>query len=198
MVCLGCQRPTAAAVCRICFDSLRPSPRRVLPTGIPVVAAFEHEGVARRLVHQLKYQGVVAVAGLVAEMVAPDVPELPLVPVPRAMSRRFRYGVDPALELARAIAVRAGVPVVNGLISPIHSRRRAGHNRNRPPHAYRARPFLPGAFVLVDDVLTTGATVLSAAFAVGPQRVHIVVTASAVAGVSNLQQQVTSPTKGRV
>ena len=198
VLCLTCHGPADGWLCAHCRRSLRVAPDRLLPTGIPVFAAFEHEGTARRLIHLLKYQGVVVVTRLVSEGLAHRIPMLPLVPVPRALSRRVRYGIDPALELARALSQRNGQPVVRALAPPLHTPRRAGHNRARLPRPYRDATEVVGDVILVDDVLTTGATLLTAAHAIGISRVRAAVTASAVSGVSNLPSRVTSPTRGRV
>lgn len=82
-----------------------------------------------------------------------------LVPVPRVTARRWRHGVDPAVELAGALSAATGIPVVHGLRPVVWVARRAGPaNRRRgvPRFAAIGRPFVGG--VLIDDVVTTGTT----------------------------------------
>ncbi len=91
-------------------------------------SAFAHRGTARLLVHRLKYGGHRAAAAVLAEGMAGCVPEGAgaLVPVPRARLRHWRYGVDPAVELARALGRLLRLPVVPALAPEWWHRRRAG------------------------------------------------------------------------
>jgi predicted amidophosphoribosyltransferase len=84
------------------------------------------------------------------------------------MARRWRYGVDPAFEIARSLSAVAGLPVVAALRAPAWVHRRAGPRRARrgQPRFRRVLPVPPGA-VLIDDVVTTGATLLAAAEVTG-------------------------------
>jgi len=173
----------------MCQATIRPATERLLPGGVPVVAAFEHEGAAKTLVHHLKYRGVAGLAELFAETVEPRVPRLPLVPIPRAWSRRIKYGVDPARAIAAALARRLEVPVVDGLASPLHSPRRAGRDHSRPVEPFRARLALRYSAIIVDDVVTTGATAVAAVDAIGAEWVQMVVSASVVSEPSTLGAQ---------
>jgi predicted amidophosphoribosyltransferase len=186
MVCLVCHGAALSTVCPKCHAGLRPAAEHVLPGGLPLVAAFEHSGPAPSLVHLLKYRGVVFFADYVAEALATRVPRLPLVPVPRAMSRRLRYGVDPALEIARRLAIRLEVPVWQILRPPIHARRRAGGDHSVPGSGFGVRRRPSSRVVLVDDVVTTGATIMSACDALGPDRVALAASANVVPAVSSL------------
>jgi predicted amidophosphoribosyltransferase len=165
---------------------LIPAPDRILPGGLRLVSAFEHSGPAKVLVHNLKYQGVSGYPDLVAEALAGRAPRCPLVPVPRALSRRLRYGVDPSHLLARAIGERLGVPVLSLLRSPLHTARRAGGDHARPVGTFRTRVPLDEV-VLVDDVVTTGATIRAAADSLGPGMVRLALSANVVSGVSSLR-----------
>ncbi len=166
MLCLTCTEPTGSIVCGACASRLRRPPDRVLGNGLLVVGGFVHEGPARRLVHSLKYRGVVAAAvPLAAAMVRrlPDSASM-LVPVPRAWWRAMRYGVDPTAVLAAIVGRRSGLPVVAALAAPTWWRRHAGARRvERAPVRFRQLSAIDAGAVLVDDVVTTGATVSAAA-----------------------------------
>lgn len=130
---------------------------------------LRHEGPARRLVHRLKYRGDPAAARVLAAAMVPLLPPdaTALVPVPRAPLRAWRHGVDPALELARALSGR-GLWVARVLRAewwwPGHTGRHVDERRSP-----RFLPIgaVPSGSVLVDDVVTTGATLRAASDALG-------------------------------
>jgi predicted amidophosphoribosyltransferase len=150
------------------------------------MAAFEHSGPARALVHQLKYRGLTGYADLVAMMLAPSLPALPIVPVPRVWTRQLRYGLDPAVVLAESLGRSKGVPVIKSLVAPIYTRRRAGGDHSRPVAPFRITRMPASDFVLVDDVVTTGRTLEAAIGLLGPDRVALAVSANAAPPVSSL------------
>ncbi|MEM1177611.1 MAG: ComF family protein [Acidobacteriota bacterium] len=90
-----------------------------------------------------------------------------VVPVPLHWTRRLRRGYDQAALLAFGVGDLLGLPVVDGLIrsrrTPPQSKRdRSGRRRNLES-AFRGRRSLKGRRVLlIDDVITTGATLESA------------------------------------
>ncbi|MFQ5947441.1 MAG: hypothetical protein ACE5KX_01090 [Acidimicrobiia bacterium] len=135
-----------------------------------VRSALRHAGAAKILVHRLKYQGLLAAADPLAGAMVTRLPSCAavLVPVPRVRVRRWRYGVDPAVELATAVGLRSGLPVLELLAVPWWSSRHAGRARRRRGLAVFAPVgAAPAGSVLIDDVLTTGATLASAAVALG-------------------------------
>lgn len=163
-MCLTCGRLGPALLCEPCKGLLRPAPDQYLP-GVGVVRApFRHQGPARLLVHHLKYRGVVTAGRVLAGAMAPRLPSGPvLVPVTRLGWRRLRYGVDPALELARALARLTGAAVAPVLTAPFWGKARAGRVHGFAPR-FRSRGIPEDTrVILIDDVVTTGATLIAAA-----------------------------------
>ncbi len=153
-----------SAVCPACQASLQPGGEVRLPSGVLVRSLLVHDGPIRSAVHAMKYRGADRVASGLAPFMVDLLPAgaTALVPVPRSLPRRARFGTDPGRALARALGRMAGLPVADVLRAPllhksqIRSRRRGGLR-------FRAVARPPGGAVLVDDVLTTGATLSSAA-----------------------------------
>ena len=124
------------------------------------------------LVHRLKYQGLSSAADILSAAMAPLVPSgaAALVPIPRSPLRRVAYGVDPAKELATRIGRTLDIPVVAALAPPLWWRRHAGRTSSqRSAPSFSARRFVEGDTVLVDDVITSGATLSGAVAALAGQ-----------------------------
>ena len=111
-----------------------------------------------------------------------------VLPVPLHWWKHYRRGFNQSSILARALAARLGIPCETGRLQ----RRRAtreqkgleGDNRrDNVKGAFRARPgtnLADKTIILVDDVLTTGATASEAARplrALKPKRIVLAVLA---------------------
>ncbi len=188
-LCAGCNQP-GESLCHRCRFSLAATPSHVDQSGIMAALAFE--GVARQVVHGLKYRNRRAVAREVARLMVRRlrVPSVDVVTwAPTSGARARRRGYDQAELLARAVAAELKVPC-RRLLYRSHGGSQTGHSRAerlRGP-SFRARSSRGQLRVLlIDDVVTTGATLTAAREALLQAGVGTVICAAAAATPSALQ-----------
>jgi ComF family protein len=152
-----------------------------------------YEGTLRQLVHLFKYDGVRTLAKPLGTRMAWALPRGQefdvIVPMPLHWWRGWRRGFNQSALLAGVIGKRSGLPVVNamkrirstppqaGLSNRMRRRNVAGAFAVRRPNAIAGKHVL-----LVDDVLTTGATLSACAAALkrgGASRVSALTLARA-------------------
>lgn len=163
-LCERCGRPTATEVpeCRECRG------RRL---GFATArAALAHDDLGARLVHRLKQGGLRALAEPAAALIAlvvppPEVEAVCWVPADRW--RLIARGENPPQLIAAALARRWGLPA-RSLLDVRRARRPqrglgTTERRANVRDAFRAIAPAPQAVCLVDDVMTTGATLSACA-----------------------------------
>ncbi|MDL2352273.1 MAG: ComF family protein [Pseudomonadota bacterium] len=168
--CAACQRPLEAGTSAgtLCAPCLRQRPRH---DGI--AAGTLYNDTSRRLVLALKHGHRIALAPLLARLIAAQLPEdigpgWLVVPVPLHRWRLWSRGFNQSALLARELAQRSGAElVVDGLIRAKRTPPLGGLGRNARARALsgaiqlnprRADQLKKAKVLLVDDVLTSGAT----------------------------------------
>lgn len=167
--CVRCRTPFLSdkpldhhGICRRCRSGL---------TGYDFAYSFGYyEGSLRKMIHHFKYAGVEVLARPLGELMVRALPlDLQvdmIVPVPLHWRRRMWRGYNQSELLARPLGSRLRVPVMQAIRKNRHTETQASSS------AAERRSNLTGAFflakkgivegrrvLLVDDVLTTGATV---------------------------------------
>ncbi len=161
--CYACGRTNLRGrTCEVCL-------RGTVLAGVSVAARYD--GVVKELILRLKFHRLRAATETAAKLLlrtAQDWPEVQLVTsVPVAASRHRERGYNQSELLAKAVALRAGLPY-----QPLLGRLTATHQigldrRNRLEQAsgafYAIRALEGQKVLLVDDVVTTGATLSACA-----------------------------------
>ncbi len=146
------------------------SPLRAQPPVPHLVTLGAYRGVNRRVVRTLKFGEARDLAAVLGEALAGGVPAhwnvQAVVPVPLHPARQRQRGFNQAELLGRAVAAQLGVPCVPGLQRIRHTAqqaRRHAAQREDLRGAFRACPdALPGGpILLIDDVFTSGNTMLA-------------------------------------
>lgn len=187
--CLGCgARPESAVLplCPRCLQSLERAPTMGvaarldrLPAGRGLFAdsfalwVFDRDGTLQEVQHAFKYgdrpRYGVALGRLVGDAYAEEAP-VPdgVVPVPLHRTRQLERGYNQSRMLAEGVAEALACPLRPGLLSRPHPTR-SQTNLSREERwrnvqgAFAASPdAAAGHWLLVDDVLTTGATATAA------------------------------------
>jgi len=165
--CPVCGTP-GAAPCAECARQLRPAPDLPTPDGLDeLVAALSYTGTGRELVARLKYRNARAVlpalANAIAALVDPATVDV-VTWAPTSAARRRERGFDQGRLLARAVARRLHRPC-RSLLSrqpgPAQTGRPKRERLQGPTFTITRNP--PCRVLVVDDVVTTGATLIAAA-----------------------------------
>ena len=138
--------------------------------------AYVMEAGARRLAHELKYEGMTALAAPMAALMAPVAAGVAaglVCAVPLYPGRERGRGYNQAAELARRLASELRLPFDGRAVRRVRNTEPLAKTMHRAERiaivegAFRARPerVAGRSVLLVDDVVTTGATMSACASA---------------------------------
>ena len=176
--------PAPGAVCGECLRARLDSSRPPLDA---IHAAFLYARPLDRLLPRFKFHHDLAAGALLSALMVQALRRDPpadwpdaLVPVPLHRGRLRARGYDQALELARPLARGCGVPLQAGVLrrrraTAAQSELDAAARRRNLRAAFAVHGAVPAHVALVDDVMTTGATLEAAARALrkaGAERVE--------------------------
>jgi ComF family protein len=165
--------------------------RRGLAGFDAAISYGEYSGALRQLIHLFKYAKVSTLADEFGTLLSRALPREQrfdvLVPMPLHWMRRWHRGFNQSELLARALSRRTGIPVSNAMRRRRSTPPQAGlTNAERRTNvagafAVRSRKAVEGKHVLlIDDVLTTGATASACASVLkraGAKRVSVLTLA---------------------
>jgi len=156
--------------CAACIATMRRAPALPAPDGVDRCASLLlYVDAAREVVARVKYRNARASIGWLAEGMAAlvDPAAIDIVTwVPTTAARRRQRGFDHGRLLARAVARRLGLPcrsLLRRRPGPPQTGRALAERRRGPQLTARGIRTAGLRVLLVDDVLTSGATVTAAA-----------------------------------
>ncbi|MGH2379605.1 MAG: ComF family protein [Candidatus Limnocylindria bacterium] len=180
--CAACGR-SGKLLCADCLDGFeapsRPADRFLAPDAALAIgdalsvamAAFAYEGPIRRALAALKYTGASRLAPTLARAAGPTLRQLllltgpaTLVPVPLHIERRRARGYNQAEHLARHLVQSVGMSMADPLerarpTTKQHRLNRVARLHNlRGAFVVREGSAVPRTVILVDDIITTTAT----------------------------------------
>ncbi|MCP4809617.1 MAG: ComF family protein [Proteobacteria bacterium] len=192
--CVGCGLPSRDVLCKDCDEAL--------PWAVwPMARLFEGcdaawfygnydgpvGGMARRAKYRPDPSCARALAGMVSQAVRGRVPAVDaVVPVPQTRISTLQRGFSPVRTVAASVARELGVPLVDSL-----ERTRGVQQAGLDPSAravnahgsYESSGPAPRRVLLVDDVVTSGATVSSCAqslLGAGAENVYVLAVCDAL------------------
>ncbi len=175
--CAGCNA-SSEIFCAACIESVRaPTIVAALPTA---VVLGEFDGPLRKAIHALKFRGATALTQIFAQALAERVRATSLTKhkainldavtfIPTSPARRRHRGFDQAKLLALALGQALEIRTIELVVRSGASRGRAPQSEltrleriNTEAHTFLIRQFPPQHLLVVDDVITTGATMKAA------------------------------------
>ena len=165
--CLTCDEMTEGAyLCDACAAEM--NNLRLQEESGPIRSAFPYRGLARNLVHALKFDPLADAAAVLAQAMAEEASRMELPPdtvvtsVAMPGRRNRQRGIDHGRVLAEMVAAQLKLPYRPVLIRAPGGHTQRGLNRQRRLENLQGRftavPLSGESVLLVDDVLTTGAT----------------------------------------
>lgn len=138
------------------------------PTAAHSLLFFRHENPTQKLLHSLKYENHPEIGELLAEKLNPEILTQNykgIIPIPIHPKKLKKRGYNQVLPYARTLSEKFEIPLIEEVLIRV---------QNNPSQVFKNREkrlnsiqnafaltdqSLNGHYILIDDVLTTGATI---------------------------------------
>ena len=188
--CFGCQK-LGPSICSACRSSWHPHYYRTKFDHLTVHSSLLYTPTASKIILAAKEQGIKGADELIIEAIIHalekskiDTALARLVPVPSSTSSQRRRGRSFIVDLVTKISDRTGLHMLDCLQLSRRVLDQSGlHRDERATNlagAFRITSHARGELILIDDVVTTGATLREALRAVNSQGFHAAGSVSAV------------------
>lgn len=188
--CFGCQR-LGPSICSECRSSWHPHYYRSKFDGLTVHSSLLYTPTASKIILAAKESGLKKADELIIDAISLtlqrsklDLSLSRLVPIPSSKSSQRRRGRSFIVDLVQQLSQRTGIEVIDCLELTRRVLDQSGlHRQERATNlagAFRVSSPVRGELILVDDVVTTGATLKEAFRAVNSQGFHAIGSVCAV------------------
>jgi ComF family protein len=178
LLCEFCQQVTLKSYAPVCVLCNNPTRISILCTSCQVKSPFDnlwasgqYDGALEMLLKRYKFERARSADAVFASLLDRVIPSLPAGTVvtyaPTARSRVRQRGYDQVERVARKLAAKRNLEFCS-MFGRRHSKRQLGAGRKeRLEQAQNAfelvKPVLPKPYLIIDDVMTTGATLSATA-----------------------------------
>lgn len=198
--CTGCGK-SGTDLCAVCFEKI-PKAEPHLDENIHPIFSYRHPPL-RRLIWELKFKGRYGIADIFGEVLADaalslledealygESKEVVVIPIPSSVSGKKKRGYNQATLLAKAMIAKTTIPMT--LLEDVLIKTKDTTRQSEIKHRGDRLKNLVGAFaiphhslkgkvvLLIDDVVTTGATIKEARRALrtaGASRIYAITLA---------------------
>jgi predicted amidophosphoribosyltransferase len=188
--CFGCHN-LGPSICSVCRSSWHPHYYKTKIDRLTVHSSLLYTPTASRIILAAKESGVKGADELLIEAIIHALDKVisknalyRLVPIPSSKAAQRHRGRSFVVDLVSQISERTGIPMIDCLQLSRRVRDQSGLHRNERASnlagAFTLSSRARGELILIDDVVTTGATLREAARAVYSQDFQAVGSVTAI------------------